>query len=160
MHQWKKLPSHVFACSRSKPFLFPVIPVSYQSGLGGHSKIISVKIKILVKIFLKCVCKSNYLIWLSSTCQYVSSKISDEEQVSLGYMIEHIFFFPLKTLQILLIIFPTNLGAFPPAILSSRKKYLSHGWKCSRSGWVGFWATSSSGRCPCPCQGVLELDDL
>jgi len=26
-------------------------------------------------------------------------------------------------------------------------------WKCSRPGWMGFWATWSSGRCPCPWQG-------
>jgi len=23
-------------------------------------------------------------------------------------------------------------------------------WKCSRPGWMGLWATWSSGRCPCP----------
>ena len=27
-------------------------------------------------------------------------------------------------------------------------------WKCSRPGWMGLWATWSSGRCPCPQQGV------
>ena len=26
-------------------------------------------------------------------------------------------------------------------------------WMCSRPGWVGFWATWSSGKCPCPWQG-------
>ena len=26
-------------------------------------------------------------------------------------------------------------------------------WKCSRPGWMGLWATWSSGGCPCPQQG-------
>jgi len=25
-------------------------------------------------------------------------------------------------------------------------------WRCSRPGWMGLWATWSSGRCPCPWQ--------
>jgi len=33
-------------------------------------------------------------------------------------------------------------------------------WKCSKPGWMRFWATWSSGRCPCPWQEGLELDDL
>ena len=33
-------------------------------------------------------------------------------------------------------------------------------WKCSRPGWMGLWATWSSGRCPCPWQGGLKLGDL
>ena len=33
-------------------------------------------------------------------------------------------------------------------------------WKCSGPGWRGLWATWSSGGCPCPWQGGLELDDL
>lgn len=32
-------------------------------------------------------------------------------------------------------------------------------WKCSGPGWMDFWATWSSGRCPCQWQ-VLELDGL
>jgi len=30
------------------------------------------------------------------------------------------------------------------------KLWLSPAWQCSRPGWMGFWATCSSGRCPCP----------
>jgi len=33
------------------------------------------------------------------------------------------------------------------------KMWLPPHWKCSRSGWMGLWATWSGGRCPCPWQG-------
>ena len=33
-------------------------------------------------------------------------------------------------------------------------------WKGSRPGWMGLWATWSSGRCPCPWHGEVELGDL
>ena len=32
--------------------------------------------------------------------------------------------------------------------------WMAHPWKCSRPGWMGLWATWSSGGCPCPWQGV------
>ena len=31
--------------------------------------------------------------------------------------------------------------------------WMPHPWQCSRPGWMGLWATWSSGRCPCPWQG-------
>jgi len=33
------------------------------------------------------------------------------------------------------------------------KLWMPPPWKCSRPGWMGLWATWSSGRCPCPWQG-------
>ena len=34
------------------------------------------------------------------------------------------------------------------------KLWLHPPWQCSRPGWMGLWATWSSGRCPCPWQGA------
>ena len=34
-----------------------------------------------------------------------------------------------------------------------KKWWLPHHWKCSKSSWMGIWATWSHGRCPRPCQG-------
>jgi len=31
---------------------------------------------------------------------------------------------------------------------------ISLSWRCSRSGWMGLWATCSSCRCPCSSQGT------
>ena len=31
--------------------------------------------------------------------------------------------------------------------------WMPHPWKCLRPGWMGLWATWSSGGCPCPWQG-------
>jgi len=33
------------------------------------------------------------------------------------------------------------------------KLWLPAPWQCSRPGWMGLWATWSSGRCPCWWQG-------
>jgi len=35
----------------------------------------------------------------------------------------------------------------------SEKVWVSPPWQCSRPGWMGLWATWSTGRCPCPWQG-------
>lgn len=35
---------------------------------------------------------------------------------------------------------------------TQRKLWMLHPWLCSRSGWMGLWATWPIGRCPCPCQ--------
>jgi len=37
---------------------------------------------------------------------------------------------------------------------------MSPAWKCSRPGWTGLQANWSSGRCPLPIAGGLELNDL
>jgi len=38
----------------------------------------------------------------------------------------------------------------PHNILAAKlETYWFGDWKCSRSGWVGFWATCSIEKCPC-----------
>ena len=51
------------------------------------------------------------------------------------------------TAQIIGILWGTGTG-------SPEKLWLPRPWKCSGLGWMGLWATWSSGRCPCPWQGL------
>jgi len=42
------------------------------------------------------------------------------------------------------------MNTFFECLLSIYKaRTLPPPWKCSRPGWMGLWATWSSGRCPC-----------